>query len=201
MSYDRVEAIPLIADAAEHDRDDDTDEAYSPKSELHDSRREKAGERKLSLSTILVVSAFAASLVSLLCSTLTLTSTLRGRTGTGSTSSVPEVATVSGRPKSEKLHELMQGLRRPSLYLGMERVPGYGASRHASSSQVLGVQANMAMKHPGAPQEMARVNSRFPTLSFAQDGWVLLTEDVRFSPLNPLLLLMLRSRWLETLSD
>ena len=178
MSYDRVEAVPLIADAAERDdHDEGEDEAYEPKGELKRSGRgEKAGDRSLSLSTILVVSALVASLVSLLFSALNLTSTLQGNDTSGD-----GTVAVSEAPK--KL--LVQNLRRPSAYLGMERVPGYRSAKHTQPQRPHeSVQVSSKAKGPGVPQEMARVNSRYPSAEFPQDGWVFLTEDVRI-PLRP----------------
>jgi len=66
-------------------------------------------------------------------------------------------------------------LRRPSLYLGLERVPELLQQQSpASQGQPLGSPSTAAA---GWPTRVARVNSAYPDYVFPQDGWVSLTEQ------------------------
>ncbi|EKM56646.1 uncharacterized protein PHACADRAFT_253874 [Phanerochaete carnosa HHB-10118-sp] len=66
-------------------------------------------------------------------------------------------------------------LRRPSLYLGLERVPELLQHGSSSSSQA-GPLSSPDVSGAGWPTRVARVNSAHPDSVFPQDGWVLLTE-------------------------
>ena len=70
-------------------------------------------------------------------------------------------------------------LRRPSVYLGLERVPAIKL-QHGDISQYT---ARPSTHTPGSarigwPSAIARVNSVYPHFIFPQDEWVFLTEQV-----------------------
>lgn len=72
-------------------------------------------------------------------------------------------------------------LRRPSLYLGLERVPEINA-RNGNIHKYLSVPSSSAPSSSspiGWPAAVARVSSAYPYFIFPQDGWVFLTEQVR----------------------
>ena len=168
MAYnqEQVEAIPLIA----QDHNQDIRDDYRVKSE-HDSDDSlpeiPTGSKGYSLSTLLLAAAFLLSLVSLTWNAVAL-------------------ASVAGSKASPSQRIVVDSLRRPSIYLGMERVPGYKNKKHSKpasggasmSMSAAPVQATR-VPGPGEPTELARVNMRYPDVVFEQDGWVFLTEDVR----------------------
>ena len=88
----------------------------------------------------------------------------------------------SWHPRSNNAPEKLDvsKLRRPSLYLGLERTPELlqhqgpiSQALHSNSPSSVGA---------GWPARVARVSSAYPDSVFAQDGWVVLTEQVRHSP-------------------
>lgn len=81
--------------------------------------------------------------------------------------------------KGTNTHKLdVSKLRRPSLYLGLERVPAIklrNGDVHKPVSAPIGLPQNPSS---GWPTAVARVNSAHPYFVFPQDGWVFLTEQV-----------------------
>ncbi|GJE86379.1 hypothetical protein PsYK624_024590 [Phanerochaete sordida] len=65
-------------------------------------------------------------------------------------------------------------LRRPSLYLGLERVPELLQEHQSPVSH-----DEPSSAPAGWPSRVARVNSAYPQHAFPQDGWVVLTEQDR----------------------
>ncbi len=171
MAYDQVEAIPLISQGLDGEVD------YPDKSEI--SSGYPSSNSRRSLSTILLASALIVSLLSLCWNAFTLT-------------------TIARSPPTVSQRISVDTLRHPSIYLGLERLPAAKVSQ-SIASLVASASASAQHEHPsmgvsmadatqpsnplfpGRPVEMVRVNSRYPSQRFEQDGWVLLTEDVRLS--------------------
>lgn len=103
--------------------------------------------------------------------------------------SVTFVRTSRSNSAPEKLD--ISKLRRPSLYLGLERVPELLQQHGTSPSSQAGPFSSPSISGAGWPTRVARVNSAYPDYVFPQDGWVLLTERVRASSLRA------RTRWLN----
>lgn len=163
------EAIPLISQ--QHTSDEShSDDGFTakPEHELSSDDELVYGRTRLSslsLQTILAGSALVVSLFSLLWNTFVFSTTLRAP------STVSSVVPIK--------HVDIDALRRPSIYLGLERMPAYrgGHNSHGQASPLAVIAGGNG--DLGVPTALARVNSRYPDLTFTQDGWVFLTEDVR----------------------
>lgn len=77
-------------------------------------------------------------------------------------------------------------LRRPGLYLGLERVPAIKL-QHGDISQYTARPSTTATDsvRMGWPSAIARVNSIYPHFTFPLDQWVFLTEQVSTPPSLP----------------
>lgn len=81
----------------------------------------------------------------------------------------------------------VDSLRRPSLYMGLDRVPmlqlvldaqkAAGVMHHGGGAASSTVPAPVT-RYSGRPQAISRVNADNPHTSYPQDGWVLLTDKV-----------------------
>lgn len=86
----------------------------------------------------------------------------------------------TGRPLQSPQVLDSSNLRRPSLYLGLERVPEIKMQMGDIHTHVPVPSTGPPNRSQlGWPSQVARVNSDYPYYAFAQDGWVVLTEQVR----------------------
>lgn len=107
-------------------------------------------------------------------------------------------SSVSGPYASGYYNVKIDDLKKPSQYLGLERVDGSierleqelahngtGQGEHGGASS--SSNGSMAMDNPppslpvgpGRATSIVRINERFPNATFQRDGWVLLTNQVR----------------------
>lgn len=118
------------------------------------------------LPTILYVSTFLVSALSLFFSVTNLTH-FPSNTGFFYSKGSEDVRVID-----------VKSLRRPSLYMGLEKVPDVqlleGGHHHEGEDEA----NEVYVPFPGGPQEVARISSRFPLFPSRPDGWVLLTEEV-----------------------
>ncbi|KAK7678726.1 hypothetical protein QCA50_018308 [Cerrena zonata] len=168
MSSHNVEAIPLMQQGEEEDH------ILEQKHKAHSFNQPRSSLR----SRLIRALPYLACLVALLSFTL---NTLI-------------FARPSQKPKLDVFNgSVVQSLRKPSLYLGIDRVPeikemlsleSLFAQGHATATGSLptethahgGSAVHDTSEHPARSVNIARVNSRYPDLIYPQDGWVVLSE-------------------------
>lgn len=137
------------------------------------------------LTTLLLFSAFLVSLLSFATTLYIHFARSRSSISTGSYASTYYNIDISN-------------LRKPSQYLGLERVDGsierlaqelahngagggaHGATSSSNGSMTMNPPPSLPVG-PGRATSIVRVNERFPNATFPRDGWVLLTNEVCLS--------------------